>query len=139
MIAMVVGSYCPGCRARKLREYAALLDESIQPYLFPQEKFDPRVNPDAGQEVMNAMALGIPMNVGQAMKPSKFFFEQAGNEPPKKKRKSTKSGKARRKSMSKNLKIVNARARKKNGDLKKGWTQARIMKTAHRMTRKDCK
>ena len=37
--------------------------------------------------------------------------------------------------LSKALKTVNAKARKKNGDLKKGYTQSRIMKDAHRMAK----
>ena len=37
--------------------------------------------------------------------------------------------------LSKALKEVNKKARKKNGDLKKGWSQSRIMKTAHRMVK----
>ena len=58
---------------------------------------------------------------------------------PNQKRKSTAAGKKRRKMMSKNLKAVNVRARKKNGDLKKGWNQSRIMKAAQKMTKRDCK
>ena len=41
--------------------------------------------------------------------------------------------------LSKALKEVNKKARKKNGDLKKGWNQSRIMKTAQKMTKRDCK
>jgi len=37
--------------------------------------------------------------------------------------------------LSRALKEVNKKARKKNGDLKKGWSQSRIMKTAHRMVK----
>ena len=37
--------------------------------------------------------------------------------------------------LSKALKEVNKKARKKNGDLKKGWSQSRSMKTAHRMVK----
>jgi len=40
------------------------------------------------------------------------------------------------KGMSAALKKANAKARKKNGDFKKGWTQARVMKEAHRLRRK---
>ena len=45
------------------------------------------------------------------------------------------SGKAV-KGMSAALKRANKMARKKNGDFKKGWTQQRVMKTAHRIRRK---
>jgi len=37
------------------------------------------------------------------------------------------------------LKAVNAKARKKDGSLKKGWSQSRIMKEAHRITKKELK
>lgn len=37
--------------------------------------------------------------------------------------------------LSKALKVVYKKARKKNGDYKKGWTQARVMKEAHRMVK----
>ena len=37
------------------------------------------------------------------------------------------------KKLSKSLKEVNAKARLKSGKLRKGWSQSRIMKTAHRM------
>jgi hypothetical protein len=33
--------------------------------------------------------------------------------------------------LSKALKSANARAKKKNGDFKKGWNQSRVMSTAH--------
>jgi hypothetical protein len=33
--------------------------------------------------------------------------------------------------LSRALKAANNRARKKNGDFKKGWNQARVMSTAH--------
>lgn len=51
--------------------------------------------------------------------------------PSRKKRGSTPASKK----LSKALKEVNKKARKKNGDLKKGWSQSRIMKTAHRMVK----
>ena len=38
--------------------------------------------------------------------------------------------------LSRSLKSVNAKARKKNGQLKKGYTQSRIMRDAHRMAKK---
>ena len=39
------------------------------------------------------------------------------------------------KKMSKYLKEANAKARKKNGSFKKGWSQSRVMKEAHRLRR----
>jgi hypothetical protein len=40
------------------------------------------------------------------------------------------------KGMASALKKANAKARKKNGSFKKGWTQARVMKEAHRLRRR---
>ena len=40
------------------------------------------------------------------------------------------------KGMKSALKKANAKARKKNGSFKKGWTQARVMKEAHRIRRR---
>ena len=45
------------------------------------------------------------------------------------------SGKAV-KGMAAALRKANRMARKKNGDFKKGWTQQRVMKPAHRIRRK---
>jgi len=47
--------------------------------------------------------------------------------------KQSRKQKKRSKMLSKNLATVNKKARKKDGSLKKGWTQSKIMKTAHRM------
>jgi hypothetical protein len=44
---------------------------------------------------------------------------------------------ARSKKLSKHLKETNAKARKKNGQLKKGWTQQRIMQVAHKCVKKE--
>ena len=81
---------------------------------------------------MERTALGIPQNVGQMSKPTKWFYEEYGGEPVTAKRRVTKKDRANRKAMSKALKNVNGRARKKNGQLKKGWTQSKIMSAAHR-------
>lgn len=40
------------------------------------------------------------------------------------------------KGMASALRKANKMARKKNGDFKKGWTQRRVMQTAHRIRRK---
>jgi predicted nucleotide-binding protein (sugar kinase/HSP70/actin superfamily) len=37
------------------------------------------------------------------------------------------------KKLSKHLKEANKKARKKNGSFKKGWSQSRVMKEAHRL------
>lgn len=47
--------------------------------------------------------------------------------------KQSRKQKKRSKMLSKNLATVNKKARKKDGSLKKGWSQRRIMQTAHRM------
>ena len=38
--------------------------------------------------------------------------------------------------LSKSLKTINKKARKKNGDFKKGYNQSRLMKEAHRLAKK---
>jgi len=43
---------------------------------------------------------------------------------------------SRDRAMSRGLREAQAKARKKNGDFKKGWDQARVMKEAHRLARK---
>lgn len=61
--------------------------------------------------------------------------QRAALYPPvngKRTRKKTKTDRT----MSSCLKEANAKARKKNGSMKKGWSQAKIMKEAHRMCRK---
>ena len=136
---MPMGRYCPGCRKRAIERAIAYIVEQTDPLHEYMIEGSPVLSADEpGQEILRRTQMGIPMVVGSAMKSSKFLYEEM-DKPKKKKRKSTKAGKKRRVAMSKNLKIVNARARKKNGDLKKGWTQKKIMTTAHRMTRKDCK
>ena len=49
-------------------------------------------------------------------------------------RKTSAKQKRRAKMMSKSMKAIRSKAYKKNGQLKKGWSQSRIMKEAH----KDC-
>ena len=41
------------------------------------------------------------------------------------------------KKLSKHLKKERAKATKKNGDFKKGWTQSRVMKAAHKCVKKE--
>ena len=96
-------------------------------------------SPDPGQFILQRTALGIPQNVGQVSKPSKFLYDEYGIDEPKAKRRSTKKDRANRKAMSKALTNVNRRARKKNGELKKGWTQSRIMSAAHKECRRKRK
>ena len=46
------------------------------------------------------------------------------------------ASKLSRRNLSRALRDVNAKARKKSGGLKKGWSQTRIMQTAHRLAKK---
>jgi len=48
-------------------------------------------------------------------------------------KKKTRKSTSRDKALSRALKSVNKRARKKDNTLRSGWTQAKIMKEAHRM------
>ncbi len=43
------------------------------------------------------------------------------------------------KKLSKHLKKERAKATKKNGDFKKGWTQSRVMQAAHRCVKRELK
>lgn len=54
----------------------------------------------------------------------------------KKVRRQSKKQKNRSKKLSAAMKSVNKKARKKNGQLKSGWSQRRILQTAHKMVRK---
>ena len=72
---------------------------------------------------------------GRIVKTAAMKVQRAALYPPintKRTRKKTKMDRT----MSKCLKMANAKARKKNGSLKKGWSQGRIMKEAHRLCRK---
>lgn len=127
--------FCPECRRKRMEQVLDYLGDIWESNMDP--RLNPSKNPEAGQEFLRRTMLGLPSNVGQAMKPSKFIWEELGGPEPKKKRKRTANGKKRSKLMSKNLKIANKRGRKKNGEYKKGWGQSRIMSTAHKMTRRD--
>ncbi len=52
------------------------------------------------------------------------------------KRKVRRGATAGSRKLSKALKKVNAKARTKSGKFKKGWTQTRVMKEAHKMKRR---
>ena len=52
-------------------------------------------------------------------------------------RKVSKAARTSRKNLSAALKEANSKLRKKNGDLKKGKTQADVMKMAHRLVKKN--
>lgn len=88
-----------------------------------------------------ARSLGAtPMQMGGLVTAPTFaLLGEAGPElviPVKKKsRKLSKYGKQ----LKKELAIVNSRARKKNGQFKAGYDQTRVMKEAHRLTRKVMK
>jgi len=63
----------------------------------------------------------------------------SGSPPPevssKKKRRSRKKSSSDKK-MSKALKEATAKAKKKNGDFKKGWDQSKLMTYAHKLKKK---
>jgi len=61
---------------------------------------------------------------------SEGAVEQARSTPQSKPRSRKKDPK-----MARALRQANVRGRKKNGSLKKGWSQGRIMTTAHRIKR----
>jgi len=89
--------------------------------------------------VLEDLAMG-----GLVTRPTLGFTGEAGPEfvmplsPAmlKPKRKVTKKARASRKKLSKALKIANARYRLKNGSLRKGRTQADIMKLAQKLKKK---
>jgi hypothetical protein len=60
-----------------------------------------------------------------------------GESAPSPKRKRTRTKSKRDGKMSRALKTVNKRAKKKNGDFKKGWDQSRVMKEAHKLARRN--
>jgi len=49
------------------------------------------------------------------------------------KKKRTRAQKKKSGELKKHLKTANSKARKKNGDFKKGWNQSRVMREAHRL------
>jgi hypothetical protein len=71
---------------------------------------------------------------GEIVKVPKIQFQEAALYPPVGRRTRKKTPMDR--TMSKCLKMSNSKARLKNGSMKKGWSQARIMKEAHRLCRK---
>tara|TARA_Y100001937_G_scaffold102239_1_gene140545 strand:- start:32 stop:274 length:243 start_codon:yes stop_codon:yes gene_type:complete len=73
--------------------------------------------------------LSLMRSVGAASPPTS---EAPPVSKPKTKRKKTQANR----NLSKALKIVNKKARLKNGSLRKGYTQSRIMKDAQRMARR---
>ena len=83
---------------------------------------------------VNALMLARGFSQQEASNVSKSRVVRAADKKVKKtiKRGST----AASRKLSRALKTVNAKARKKNGQLKKGYTQSRIMKEAQRMARK---
>jgi len=59
-------------------------------------------------------------------------IERGQDAPRKKTRKTTQNDRK----MSKALQEANRKAKKTNGDFRKGWDQSRLMKEAHRLKRK---
>ena len=99
---------CPTCMAVE----ALLRSQRVPPRLAKDIAYDPTVV--AADRTIGATAI-IKSPIGKKVK-----------------RGST----AASKKLSRSLKIVNKKARLKSGKLRKGWSQTRIMKTAHKMARK---
>ena len=107
------------------------------------------VNAEAKRQIKEVLMMLGPGGVGAALQMRTASQEAAdvigpmiapiigreytapGNPLPRT-RKKTKRDKA----MSRGLREAQAKARKKNGDFKKGWNQSRVMKEAHRLARK---
>ena len=81
-----------------------------------------------------AMNLLSATPVGRGIKTARTGARLAA--PVVRKAARTKAGKAAGRRLSRSLQAVNKRARTKSGKLKKGWTQSKIMKTAHKMAKK---
>ena len=75
---------------------------------------------------------GFPAPVAKAVSRSKVVRSA----DTKVKAKVVRGSTAASRKLSKSLKVVNAKARKKNGDFKKGYNQSRLMKEAHRLAKK---
>lgn len=126
---------CPICKT--IKDIVTLSERRQEP-LFTEEQFVKFIPELLGFDTSDA-AWHTPGKtrdqIGPVLRTHKFAQELSAP----KKRRTTKAGNKRRKSMAKNLKIANGRGRKKNGDLKKGWSQKKIMATAHRLTKKECR
>jgi len=81
-----------------------------------------------------AMALLSATPQGRAIKMGRTGAKLAA--PVVRKAARSKAGKAAGRRLSRSLAAVNKKARKKSGDLKKGWSQSRIMKEAHKMAKR---
>lgn len=123
---------CPTCR---------LFDEIIRrrirdPAVGAAERIDDLLRREliAGITPADLALMGVPYG-GALVKGSKVGRAVAREGRNIKKGVSA-AAKLSRKNMRTALKQVNAKARKKSGALKKGWTQSRIMKTAHKIAKK---
>jgi len=111
-------TFCPGCgkmAAVALREVADVLAMT------------------AGAEL--GMLIGGPQGalVGRAIAPEVIESGAlAISRAVKKKQKRTRRQTKRSRAMARAMKAVNGKARKKDGSFKKGWSQSRIMKDAHK-------
>ena len=96
-------------------------------------KMDVINNPNVTMTGPEKTAINDPKKVmtpqGKIVKRRRIIYPPINGKRTRKKTKMDKS-------MSKHLKMANAKARKKNGSMKKGWNQGRIMKEAHRLCRK---
>lgn len=109
-----------------------------------------RLDPvDAVMEVINNPEITVTPALVKVINDPKKVIDKGGNIvkvpiqhqdapmyipfPSKRTRKKTKTDRT----MSSCLKQANAKARKKDGSMKKGWSQGKIMKEAHRLCRKE--
>lgn len=114
-------TFCPGCgklAAEALREVADVLSMA------------------AGAEL--GMLIGGPQGalIGRSIGPAvvetgALALHQALGSPLSKKKRTSKQVR-RARTMSKAMKKTNGKARKKDGSFKKGWSQSRVMKDAHK-------
>lgn len=124
-------------------EKALLAALKMEGYAHPLLPFAVKVLVESFEQGDPYLTSSLPGPVSMAVDPagnlaallgriSRGDFTPPGNPEPKRTRRKTKRDKA----MSRGLREAQAKARKKNGDFKKGWNQARVMKEAHRLARK---
>lgn len=112
----------------EVRAYSQGFDDGVSATLEQMARGD-ILDPSAG---IRRMAMG-----GLVTRPTLTLLGEEGPElvvpltETKRTRKKTPSDRK----MKKALEQANAKARKKNGELRKGWSQSRIMKTAHKLKR----
>lgn len=112
----------------EVRAYSQGFDDGVSATLEQMARGD-ILDPSAG---IRRMAMG-----GLVTRPTLTLLGEEGPElvVPLTETKRTRKKTAGDRKMKKALEQANAKARKKNGELRKGWNQSRIMKTAHKLKR----